>query len=110
AMQRVSTGYVRSRLAPNTPNNGPNNGSTHGSGAGSGLGSGGDGVVVGKAATSIAHGGGIDRAAPSKKDAASIARMKGYEGSCCNECGNFTLVRNGTCLKCETCGGTTGCS
>ena len=38
------------------------------------------------------------------------ARMKGYEGDACGECGNFTLVRNGTCLKCETCGGTTGCS
>jgi ribonucleoside-diphosphate reductase alpha chain len=38
------------------------------------------------------------------------ARMKGYEGDSCGECGNFTLVRNGTCLKCETCGGTSGCS
>src|SRR5579883_1014728 len=38
------------------------------------------------------------------------ARMKGYVGEACPECGNFTMVRNGTCLKCETCGGTTGCS
>jgi ribonucleoside-diphosphate reductase alpha chain len=38
------------------------------------------------------------------------ARMKGYEGDPCGECGNFTLVRNGTCLKCATCGGTSGCS
>ena len=38
------------------------------------------------------------------------ARMKGYEGDACDECGNFTLVRNGTCLKCDTCGATTGCS
>lgn len=38
------------------------------------------------------------------------ARMKGYEGEACPECANFTLVRNGTCLKCDTCGGTTGCS
>ena len=38
------------------------------------------------------------------------ARMRGYEGDSCAECGNFTLVRNGTCLKCETCGSTTGCS
>jgi ribonucleoside-diphosphate reductase alpha chain len=38
------------------------------------------------------------------------ARMKGYEGEACPECHNFTLVRNGTCLKCDTCGGTTGCS
>ncbi len=38
------------------------------------------------------------------------ARLKGYEGDPCPECGSWTLVRNGTCLKCETCGGTTGCS
>ena len=38
------------------------------------------------------------------------ARMKGYEGDACGECGNFTLVRNGTCLKCDTCGATSGCS
>ncbi|MEO5336550.1 MAG: vitamin B12-dependent ribonucleotide reductase [Magnetospirillum sp. WYHS-4] len=38
------------------------------------------------------------------------ARMKGYEGDPCGECGNFTLVRNGTCLKCVTCGSTSGCS
>ncbi len=38
------------------------------------------------------------------------ARMKGYEGDSCGDCGNFTLVRNGTCLKCATCGSTSGCS
>ncbi|WP_438996429.1 vitamin B12-dependent ribonucleotide reductase [Candidatus Puniceispirillum sp.] len=38
------------------------------------------------------------------------ARIQGYEGEACPECQNFTLVRNGTCLKCNTCGGTTGCS
>jgi ribonucleoside-diphosphate reductase alpha chain len=38
------------------------------------------------------------------------ARLSGYEGDACTECGNFTLVRNGTCLKCDTCGGTSGCS
>jgi len=38
------------------------------------------------------------------------ARIKGYEGDSCDECGNFTLVRNGTCLKCDTCGSTSGCS
>ncbi|MEC9141674.1 MAG: vitamin B12-dependent ribonucleotide reductase, partial [Pseudomonadota bacterium] len=31
------------------------------------------------------------------------ARMQGYEGESCPECQNFTLVRNGTCLKCNTC-------
>ncbi len=38
------------------------------------------------------------------------AKMKGYEGDPCGDCGNFTLVRNGTCMKCNTCGGTSGCS
>jgi ribonucleoside-diphosphate reductase alpha chain len=38
------------------------------------------------------------------------AKAKGYEGEACGECGNFTLLRNGTCMKCDTCGGTTGCS
>lgn len=38
------------------------------------------------------------------------ARVKGYEGDPCPVCGYFTLVRNGTCLKCDTCGSTTGCS
>ena len=38
------------------------------------------------------------------------ARARGYEGDACGECGNFTLVRNGTCMKCLTCGGTSGCS
>jgi len=43
-------------------------------------------------------------------DARTKARMQGYEGDPCGECGNYTLVRNGTCLKCNTCGGTSGCS
>ena len=43
-------------------------------------------------------------------DRVQQARMQGYEGEACPECQNFTLVRNGTCLKCNTCGGTTGCS
>ncbi|HKD48497.1 MAG TPA: vitamin B12-dependent ribonucleotide reductase [Rhizomicrobium sp.] len=38
------------------------------------------------------------------------ARMKGFEGDSCGACGNFTLVRNGTCMKCNTCGATSGCS
>ncbi|MEP4034811.1 MAG: vitamin B12-dependent ribonucleotide reductase, partial [Roseibium polysiphoniae] len=51
--------------------------------------------------------------APAKASAAqqiAQARMKGYEGESCAECGNFTMVRNGTCLKCDTCGSTSGCS
>ncbi|GHE94576.1 ribonucleotide-diphosphate reductase subunit alpha [Aliiroseovarius zhejiangensis] len=45
-----------------------------------------------------------------KIDARTKAKMQGYEGDPCGECGNYTLVRNGTCMKCNTCGSTTGCS
>jgi ribonucleoside-diphosphate reductase alpha chain len=45
-----------------------------------------------------------------KMDPRSKAKMQGYEGDPCGECGNYTLVRNGTCMKCNTCGGTSGCS
>jgi ribonucleoside-diphosphate reductase alpha chain len=41
---------------------------------------------------------------------AAIAKLRGYEGDPCTECGQLTLVRNGTCLKCQTCGTTSGCS
>jgi len=45
-----------------------------------------------------------------KPSAFQTAREKGYTGDPCPECGHLTLVRNGACLKCLTCGGTTGCS
>ncbi len=38
------------------------------------------------------------------------AIMQGYTGNMCSECQNFTMVRNGTCEKCDTCGATSGCS
>ncbi|MBV1860172.1 MAG: vitamin B12-dependent ribonucleotide reductase, partial [Nannocystaceae bacterium] len=38
------------------------------------------------------------------------ARMQGYEGDACTACQSFTLVRNGSCLKCVACGATSGCS
>ena len=41
---------------------------------------------------------------------AADARVKGYEGDACDSCGQFTLVKNGTCNKCMSCGATTGCS
>lgn len=50
------------------------------------------------------------QAVPSKAERRAEAKAKGYEGEMCSECGNFTLVRNGTCMKCDTCGSTTGCS
>ncbi|MEL6197345.1 MAG: vitamin B12-dependent ribonucleotide reductase, partial [Pseudomonadota bacterium] len=64
--------------------------------------SGGAGAAVAVASTGQAAAVVFDRIAE--------ARMKGYEGDACGECGNFTLVRNGTCLKCDTCGATSGCS
>ena len=43
-------------------------------------------------------------------ESAKTARFQGYTGDACPECGHFTLIRNGTCQKCDTCGATTGCS
>ena len=43
-------------------------------------------------------------------DRVSQAKLQGYQGDACGDCGNFTMVRNGTCLKCNTCGATSGCS
>ena len=47
-----------------------------------------------------------------EKDIALIdeAKLKGYTGDICQECGQATMVRNGTCLKCMSCGATSGCS
>ena len=45
-----------------------------------------------------------------KQKQSEIAKLKGYEGDPCGECGQLTLVRNGSCLKCISCGSTTGCS
>jgi ribonucleoside-diphosphate reductase alpha chain len=44
------------------------------------------------------------------EDRIRIARLKGYEGDPCNECGQLTLVRSGACCKCDTCGASSGCS
>jgi len=49
-------------------------------------------------------------AKPSVAEKRAEAKAQGYEGEACGECQNFTLVRNGTCMKCNTCGSTTGCS
>jgi ribonucleoside-diphosphate reductase alpha chain len=58
-----------------------------------------------------------EEAATAKSDAKKLeserrARsiMQGYTGNMCTECQNFTMVRNGTCEKCDTCGATSGCS
>ncbi|MEM8732196.1 MAG: vitamin B12-dependent ribonucleotide reductase [Pseudomonadota bacterium] len=58
---------------------------------------------------STVNGGDITMGAASI-DMRTKAKMQGYEGDPCGECGNYTLVRNGTCMKCNTCGATSGCS
>ena len=60
-------------------------------------------AVVAESSTALATG-------TVSMDARTKAKMQGYEGDPCGECGNYTLVRNGTCMKCNTCGGTSGCS
>ena len=60
-------------------------------------------VPEAKAETSLATG-------TVSMDARTKAKMQGYEGDPCGDCGNYTLVRNGTCMKCNTCGATSGCS
>jgi ribonucleoside-diphosphate reductase alpha chain len=47
---------------------------------------------------------------PALDNEVHVAKMKGYEGDPCPVCGHFTLVRSGTCMRCDTCGSTTGCS
>ena len=39
-----------------------------------------------------------------------LARERGFTGDICDDCGSSQMVRNGTCLKCNACGATTGCS
>ena len=66
------------------------------------------GAVYGTARTS---GGASGDPNGTRKTAIERARKQGFEGGeGCPSCGNFTMVRNGTCLQCRTCGTTTGCS
>jgi ribonucleoside-diphosphate reductase alpha chain len=44
------------------------------------------------------------------EDPRTLAKIQGYTGDSCSECGSFQMVRNGSCLKCNSCGATTGCS
>ncbi|MFM2163280.1 MAG: ribonucleotide-diphosphate reductase subunit alpha [Pseudomonadota bacterium] len=58
----------------------------------------------------MAVGAGADVAIQERRRKIEEARAKGYEGEMCSSCNSFTLVRNGTCMKCMTCGNTSGCS
>ena len=63
--------------------------------------------VIGKPSAQVVD---VSRTTLTTAELRREAKVRGYEGESCGECGNFTLVRNGTCLKCDTCGGTSGCS
>ena len=105
--ETVSAGYVRSNLLVLNGGAGGDND---------------DGGRASARRAGGARGGGdaaIALARPERQEAAALsggrdalqqARSKGYEGEACGDCGNFTLVRNGTCMKCVTCGATSGCS
>jgi ribonucleoside-diphosphate reductase alpha chain len=78
---------------------------------------GGGGVVAGRIEKKKKNGNGGQVAASAERRAAAElsakvqqARMQGYEGDACTSCQRFTLVRNGSCLKCQSCGATSGCS
>jgi ribonucleoside-diphosphate reductase alpha chain len=101
----ASQGYVRSKLSIVRSQQSNGGGHHH---------AGGNGAHHHHAVASTAVVVGVDSDALAVMDAqmdqVREARMKGYEGDPCSECGNFTLVRNGTCMKCVTCGSTSGCS
>ena len=109
AHSMASHGYVRGRsLMVLTGGKSDGGGVTNGgdNGGGNGLAASGNGT----AAAAVSVDTGIQDEMDQRLDQIREARMKGYEGDACGECGNFTLLRNGTCMKCDTCGGTSGCS
>ncbi len=104
----ASRGYVRGRslLVLTGGNDGGSGIAANGNGSGNGIAAGGEVVAAAAVAVDLE----IQEEVDDRLDRIREARMKGYEGDACGECGNFTLLRNGTCLKCDTCGGTSGCS
>lgn len=60
--------------------------------------------------TPVAAAAQVQKSSESQEDKYNRARQMGYTGDACGDCGSMTLVRNGTCLKCNTCGATSGCS
>jgi len=109
--EHVANGQIPARLQ--TAGNGRGKGNGSGSGSGAGV----HGLARIKEIKPISAVEAADTAAfqtavgtPTLMDQVRLARLMGYEGDACMECGQFTLVRNGTCLKCVTCGATSGCS
>ncbi|MFZ0031388.1 MAG: vitamin B12-dependent ribonucleotide reductase [Candidatus Cybelea sp.] len=56
------------------------------------------------------NGGGTAVAILARTQAINASKAKGYTGNACLECGQLTMVRNGACEKCDSCGATSGCS
>ena len=109
----ISRGYVRSNLLVLRGGNGGGGAfatAAAGSAGASAASSGGALLAVQQSAQMVIDTEAAVRAFNSRAEQIRAARMKGYEGDSCGECGNFTLVRNGTCMKCDTCGSTSGCS
>ncbi len=100
--QAVSTGYVRNRLVVVEGGREARAGAPGAARESS--------VTVAEASAPMPAEHTVAAATEERLQRVRSARINGYDGDACGECGNFTLVRNGTCLKCVTCGGTTGCS
>jgi len=60
--------------------------------------------------TSVYTNVGMEKSENSLQEVISQSKRMGYTGDACTECGKFTMVRNGTCAKCNNCGATNGCS
>ncbi|HEV8540094.1 MAG TPA: vitamin B12-dependent ribonucleotide reductase [Nitrospiraceae bacterium] len=88
--QALASSAISTEIFPARGGNGSNGGNGHGSGA-------------------VAHQVELKRETLTYTTV-ELARLKGYEGDPCQNCKEFTLVRNGTCLKCMGCGATSGCS
>jgi ribonucleoside-diphosphate reductase alpha chain len=90
--------------------NGKGRAAVHGRGASSGNGRGGYALNPALSVASEVREASRFASRRAALSAAEKARLQGYTGDACHDCGSFTMVRNGTCEKCETCGATSGCS
>jgi hypothetical protein len=61
-------------------------------------------------ASSLGGAGRTATALLARTEAINASKAKGYTGNACSECGQLTMVRNGACEKCDSCGATSGCS
>ncbi len=88
---------------PPRDTNGNGNGHANGNGNGNGHSKASNGTAVLPPRNSYTP------VAGSQSERIRAARLKGYEGDPCSNCQQMTLVRSGACMKCDTCGETTGC-